>query len=128
KEATITVDIAGAAPVQVKLNSVPPAEVFKNSDYITFHVPGGEIAGAAEIESMKKGVVLINTARGGVINEDALIAALDAGKVAHACLDVFNNEPKPSDKILRHPKISLTPHIGAATLEAQERIGVELAE
>jgi len=77
---------------------------------------------------MKNGVILINTARGGVINEDDLLEALNSGKVAHAGLDVFENEPRPSVGILKHPKISMTPHIGAATNEAQERIGVELAE
>ena len=77
---------------------------------------------------MKDGVVLINTARGGVINESELVEALNSGKIGHACLDVFENEPKPKAELLSHPKISLTPHIGAATNEAQERIGVELAE
>jgi D-3-phosphoglycerate dehydrogenase len=77
---------------------------------------------------MKDGVILINTARGGVINENDLIEALNSGKVACAGLDVFENEPKPSATILKHSKISMTPHIGAATNEAQERIGVELAE
>ena len=77
---------------------------------------------------MKNGVILVNTARGGVINEDDLLEALNSGKIAHACLDVFENEPRPSIAILKNPKISLTPHIGAATNEAQERIGVELAE
>jgi D-3-phosphoglycerate dehydrogenase / 2-oxoglutarate reductase len=102
--------------------------VFQQSDFITFHVPGGKLVGKAEIASMKNGVILINSARGGVIDEQDLIEALDSGKISHACLDVFNNEPKPDEKILKHSKISLTPHIGAATNEAQERIGVELAE
>jgi D-3-phosphoglycerate dehydrogenase / 2-oxoglutarate reductase len=102
--------------------------VIEGSDLITFHVPGGELISAKEIASMKKGVILINTARGGVINEKDLIEGLNSGKIAHACLDVFENEPKPSSVILSHPNISLTPHIGAATNEAQERIGVELAE
>jgi D-3-phosphoglycerate dehydrogenase len=77
---------------------------------------------------MKNGVILINSARGGVINEEDLLEGLNSGKISHACLDVFENEPRPSVAILKHPKISLTPHIGAATNEAQERIGVELAE
>jgi D-3-phosphoglycerate dehydrogenase len=91
-------------------------------------VPGGELLGETEIAQMKKGAILVNTARGGVINEGALVAALNSGHLAHACLDVFQNEPKPSATILTHPKISLSPHIGAATNEAQERIGIELAE
>ena len=69
----------------------------------------------------------LNAARGGVVDELALINALDDGKLAFACLDTFENEPKPEIKLLMHPKISLTPHIGAATLEAQDRIGLELA-
>jgi D-3-phosphoglycerate dehydrogenase len=128
KEATIEISIEGANTIKVTLKSVSPEEVYAKSDYITFHVPGGELVGEKELSLMKNGVVLINTARGGVINEEALLAALDSAKVAHACLDVFKNEPNPSEKILKHPKISLTPHIGAATNEAQERIGVELAE
>lgn len=127
-EAEISLDIEGAPAVKIKIRSAAAEEVYRTADYITFHVPGGQLVNTAELDLMKKGVVLINTARGGVINEEALLVALDSGKVAHACLDVFNNEPKPSEKILRHPKISLSPHIGAATNEAQERIGVELAE
>ena len=103
-------------------------EVLASSDCITVHVPGGKLIGETEFLKMRSGVVVINTARGGVIDELALIAALDSGKVAHAALDVFDNEPSPSEKILVHPKISLSPHIGASTNEAQERIGIELAE
>ena len=76
---------------------------------------------------MKDGSAIVNAARGGVVDELALINALDDGKLAFACLDTFENEPKPEIKLLMHPKISLTPHIGAATLEAQDRIGLELA-
>ncbi len=77
---------------------------------------------------MKQGVILVNAARGGVIDEADLLEGLNSGKIAHACLDVFENEPTPNEALLKHAKISLTPHIGAATNEAQERIGVELAE
>ena len=76
---------------------------------------------------MKEGVIIVNASRGGVIVEEDLINALNSGKVSHAALDVFVGEPKPSEKILSHPSISLTPHIGASTEEAQERIGIELA-
>ena len=100
-------------------------------DYISIHVPkqanGEAVIGEAQFELMKKGVRLVNAARGGVIQEDALIAALDSGKVSFAALDVFENEPTPSKELLSHPKIAATPHIGAATLEAQDRIGLELA-
>ncbi len=129
KEATIEIEINGLdRSVGVHTKTVSMEEVIVKSDFITLHVPGGELIGASEIAKMKNGVILINTARGGVINEKDLIEGLNSGKIAHACLDVFVNEPKPSVDILRHPKISLTPHIGAATNEAQERIGVELAE
>ena len=77
---------------------------------------------------MKDGVGIVNAARGGVLDEVALVEALENGKVAFAGLDVFESEPSPEIKILMHPKISLTPHIGAATGEAQDRIGTELAE
>ena len=128
-EATIDIDINGnEKAVSVPIKTVGLDKVIQNSEYITFHVPGGKLITHHEIASMKNGVILINTARGGVINEDDLLEALNSGKVAHACLDVFENEPRPSVGILKNPKISLTPHIGAATNEAQERIGVELAE
>ena len=84
--------------------------------------------GAEEIGLMKTGAGIINTARGGVIDEDALMFALDKGKLEYAALDVFTNEPNPSMYLMMHNSISLTPHIGAATLEAQDRIGAELAD
>jgi len=127
-EALLHLDIPGAGDVKVHIHTVPLEKVLKTSDFITLHVPGGEVITSKEIALMKDGVVLVNAARGGVINELDLINALNSGKVAHAGLDVFENEPAPSKGILAHPKISLTPHIGAATEEAQERIGIELAE
>ncbi len=88
----------------------------------------GYVIDKTEFQLMKDNVGIVNCARGGVINEVALIDALDEGKVLFAGLDVFENEPTPEIQILMHPKISLTPHIGAATEEAQDRIGTELAE
>jgi D-3-phosphoglycerate dehydrogenase len=126
-EANIEVEVADKK-VSVPISTVGLDKVIQTADFITFHVPGGKLITKHEIASMKNGVILINTARGGVINEDDLLEALNSGKISHACLDVFENEPRPSVAILNHPKISLTPHIGAATNEAQERIGVELAE
>jgi len=127
--AIVNLDIDGIAePIRVNIHSEPLADVLKNSDMITFHVPGGNLITANEIATMKKGVILANAARGGVIDERSLLDGLNTGHIAHACLDVFMNEPKPSEELLKHPKISLTPHIGAATEEAQERIGIELAE
>ena len=103
--------------------------LFKEADFITLHVPAqdGYIVDEAALATMKDGVGIVNCARGGVIDEVALIKALDSGKVSFAGLDVFESEPKPELTILMHPKISLTPHIGAATGEAQDRIGTELA-
>jgi D-3-phosphoglycerate dehydrogenase len=125
----VSLDIQGVSPKPVlEVHSQALETVLAQSDFLTIHVPGGQIIGKEEFSKLKKGVVLANTARGGVIEEAGLIQALNDGIVAHACLDVFMNEPKPSTEILSHPKISLTPHIGASTNEAQERIGVELAE
>jgi len=127
-ETTLELEIDGLKPIPVPIKTVGMDKVLQNSDFITFHVPGGKLITRHELASMKTGVILINTARGGVINEDDLLEALNSGKVACAGLDVFENEPRPSVGILKNPKISMTPHIGAATNEAQERIGVELAE
>ena len=101
--------------------------VLAQSDFISLHVPGGDLIGAAEMAKMKDGVFLLNAARGGVINEEELLDALESGKVAGAGLDVFKNEPTPAVKVLMNGRVSLTPHIGAATGEAQDRIGTELA-
>jgi D-3-phosphoglycerate dehydrogenase len=101
------------------------------SDFISLHIPfggGKPLIGASEIATMKKGVFLINTARGGAIDETALIEALNSGHVGGAGLDVFENEPTPKESLLTHPRVSLTPHIGAATLEAQANIGLEIAD
>lgn len=129
KEAVITLDIEGVNPKpSVKITTVPMETLLKTSDFITLHVPGGKVITKTEIASMKNGAILVNAARGGVIDENDLIEGLNSGKLAHVSLDVFENEPTPNTAILTHPKISLTPHIGAATEEAQERIGIELAE
>ena len=128
KEAKLALDIHGLAKAEVNITTVSLDELYAQSDFITVHVPGGKLIAEAEIAKMKNGVILINTARGGVIDESALLAGLNSKKIAHACIDVYENEPKPNEALLHHAQISLTPHIGAATNEAQERIGVELAE
>ena len=101
-------------------------------DVISMHVPhakGDEpTIGAKEFELMKDGAVLINCARGGCVDEAALINALQSGKISYAGIDVFENEPTPNPELLKQDNFSLTPHIGASTGEAQERIGKELAE
>lgn len=126
---SIRLDFQNNQYIDIEIVTEPFEEVIKQADFITLHVPAQKsaIIGKEEIAKMKDGVALINCARGGVIDEEALIEALDAGKVSFAGLDVFVNEPTPSEKILIHPKISLTPHTGASTLEAQDRIGEELA-
>lgn len=127
-EVDLHLDIHGTKGVDVKIKTVSMEKLISGSDFITMHVPGGKMITAKEIANMKNGVILINASRGGVIDETDLLEGLNSGKIAHAGLDVFENEPTPNEALLKHAKISLTPHIGAATNEAQERIGVELAE
>jgi len=129
-EAVIRVDFYNGQFINVDIQTEPMEDLFKHADFITLHVPAqeGYVIGRDELKGMKDNVGIINAARGGVIDEVALLEALDEGKVLFAGLDVFENEPTPEIKILMHPKISLTPHIGAATEEAQDRIGTELAE
>ena len=129
-EAVIRVDFYNGQFINVEMITESLEDLLKHSDFITLHVPAqeGYVLDAAEFDMMKNDVGIVNCSRGGVINEVSLIEALDAEKVLFAGLDVFENEPKPEIQILMHPKISLTPHIGAATLEAQDRIGTELAE
>lgn len=129
-EAIIRVDFYNGQFINVDIKTEPLEDIFKHSDFITLHVPAqdGYVIGKEEFAQLKDGVGIVNCARGGVIDEVALVEALDNNKVLFAGLDVFENEPTPEIKILMHPKISLTPHIGAATGEAQDRIGTELAE
>lgn len=129
-EAVIRVDFYNGQFINVDIITEPMEDLLKHSDFITLHVPAqdGYIIGKEELDMMKDNVGIINAARGGVIDEVALVEALDSGKVLFAGLDVFEKEPTPEIQLLMHSKISLTPHIGAATLEAQDRIGTELAE
>ncbi|UUC45434.1 D-2-hydroxyacid dehydrogenase [Flavobacterium cerinum] len=129
-EATIKVDFYNGQFINVAIETEPIEDVLRHSDFISLHVPAQDdyIIGKAEFDLMKQDVGIINCARGGVIDEVALIDALDEEKVLFAGLDVFEEEPTPAIQVLMNPKVSLTPHIGAATLEAQERIGTELAE
>jgi len=105
-------------------------EMLSQSDVITLHVPftGAPVLSTTQFAKMKDGVILINASRGGTVDEDAMLAALASGKVAAAGIDVFANEPTPRRDILEHPRVSLTPHTGASTNEAQQKIGIELAE
>ncbi len=101
-------------------------EVLAEADYVSIHIPfegGDPLIGKREIDLMKDGVFIINCARGGIVDEDALVDAIEAGKVRGAALDVFREEPLTNERLMKCDKISLTPHIGAATAEAQARIG-----
>jgi D-3-phosphoglycerate dehydrogenase / 2-oxoglutarate reductase len=126
------VHIEGFGSVTVNVPKVELDELLASSDFISLHVPkqpnGNAVIAEEQFQKLKKGVVLINTSRGGVIDETLLPQYLDNGTVSAACLDVFVGEPSPNPLLLQHPKIIATPHIGAATLEAQERIGLEIAE
>ncbi len=105
-------------------------DLLKESDYISLHVPfnkeKGAVLGKEEFDKMKDGVFVVNCARGGVVDEGALLEALDSGKVAAAAIDVFEEEPTQNEKLYTHPKVALTPHIGGSTKEAQARIGEEI--
>jgi len=105
-------------------------DLLKESDYISLHIPfnkkKGAVLGKEEFDKMKEGAFIVNCARGGVVDEGALLEALDSGKVAAAAVDVFEEEPTPNEKLYTHPKIALTPHIGGSTKESQARIGKEI--
>ncbi len=129
KEAELT--IGGpqcSAKCTVKTSTME--DMLANADVITLHVPftGAPVLSNAEFAKMKDGAVLINASRGGTVDEDAMLAALESGKLAAAGVDVFIGEPTPRKDILEHDRVSLTPHTGASTVEAQEKIGIELAE
>ncbi|MGA0231840.1 MAG: D-2-hydroxyacid dehydrogenase [Saprospiraceae bacterium] len=128
-KATLKMDIAGQ-PIESIIETVPMAEMLSNADVVSLHIPftGQAVLTQADFNMMKDGAILINASRGGTVNEPAMLEALDNGKLSAAGLDVFEDEPKPREEILNHPNISLTPHIGASTGEAQEKIGLELAE
>ncbi|WP_158979235.1 D-2-hydroxyacid dehydrogenase [Cellulophaga sp. L1A9] len=129
EETSISLNFYDGQTINFNLKNNSKEAVLKSADFITLHVPKQKayVIGKSEFGLMKDGVGIINTARGGALDEVALIDAMESRKVAFAGLDVYESEPKPEIKILMHPDISLTPHIGAATKEAQDRIGVELA-
>jgi D-3-phosphoglycerate dehydrogenase len=128
----IYTDIAGRNEEMTQCLFVEKDEILEKADFISLHIPFikdlGPYLGKEEFDKMKKGMYLIHTARGGVVNEEALLNALDSGIVTAAALDVFEEEPTKNEKIYTHERISLTPHIGASTIEAQARIGLETIE
>ena len=131
EKTTIDLKIANQE-IKVPISTCSLEKLLKNSDFISLHVPmpkdGQPLISTNEFNSMKKGVRLVNAARGGVIDESALVKAIKNEIVSFAALDVFVGEPYPNESLLKNEKISLTPHIGAATSEAQDRIGTELAD
>ena len=131
ESANLDLEIANQS-LSININTQSLDDLLSKSDYISLHVPmpsdGKAVLSANEFNKMKDGVRIVNAARGGVIDEDDLISAINSNKVASAALDVFFGEPSPREDLLSNEKISLTPHIGAATNEAQDRIGVELAD
>ncbi|MBD0823080.1 D-2-hydroxyacid dehydrogenase [Aestuariibaculum marinum] len=130
EKANLELEFFDGQKVNFEINTISKEDVLKQADFITLHVPAQKdyVIGAPEFELMKDGVFIANAARGGVVDEVALVNAIESGKVAGAALDVFEKEPTPEIQLLMNASLSLTPHTGAATNEAQDRIGVELAE
>ncbi len=122
-KADIELEFYNHQSVKISIATEPVEEIIKHSDFISLHVPleNEPLIGKKEIDAMKPGVGIINTARGGVIDEDALLEALENGKVRFAGLDVFSEEPKPAIKLLMNEKVSLSPHIGASTMEGTHK-------
>ena len=130
EKADLELEFFDGQKLNFNIETVSKDEVIKNSDFLTLHVPAQKeyVIGKDEFDNMKDGVIIANAARGGVLDEVALINAIENGKVARAALDVFEKEPQPEIQLLMNANLSLTPHTGAATNEAQDRIGVELAD
>jgi D-3-phosphoglycerate dehydrogenase / 2-oxoglutarate reductase len=128
KSVDITLKFPGNQTVKIPVATVSKEEVIKQSDFITIHAAGNTpVLFHEDFEAMKTGVGIINIARGGVIKEKELLEFLNNGKVAYAGIDVFEEEPTKNTELLQHPKVSLSPHIGASTIEGQKRVGTEVA-
>jgi D-3-phosphoglycerate dehydrogenase len=132
QDATVSVklhpDYEGSVDVTIK--TISKEELLKQSDFVSLHIPGGQgyVLDENEFNLMKEGAGLVNCARGGTVSEKALLKAIEDGKVKYVATDVFETEPPEDDTVLRLPQVGLSPHIGASTVEAQERVGIELAE
>lgn len=129
EKATVSVSFFDGQSLDFDIPMESKENVLKQADFVTLHVPAQKefVIGAPELELMKDGAGLVNAARGGVVDEVAMVEALKSGKLRFAGVDTFENEPTPAVQVLMTPNVSLTPHIGAATTQAQERIGSELA-
>ena len=130
EKANLNLEFFDGQSVNFEINTVSKEEVLQQADFLTLHVPAQKeyVIDTKDFEMMKDGVIVANAARGGVVNEVALVKAIESGKVSRAALDVFEKEPQPEMGLLMNASLSLTPHTGAATNEAQDRIGLELAE
>ena len=128
-KASVTVPFFDGQSLTFDIEIQTKEAVLKQADFLSLHVPAQKdfVIGTAELELMKDGAGLVNAARGGVVDEVAMVEALKSGKLSFAGIDTFENEPTPAVQVLMTPNVSLTPHIGAATTQAQERIGSELA-
>jgi len=120
----------GGQKLEVPVSTVSMDQMLGKADIITLHIPftGNAVLDESAFQQMKEGAILINASRGGTVDEPAMLAALESGRLAAAGIDVYDNEPHPREEILKHPNVSCTPHIGASTSEAQEKIGIELAQ
>ncbi|WP_159023199.1 D-2-hydroxyacid dehydrogenase [Formosa sp. L2A11] len=130
EKADLELEFFDGQKVSFEIKTISKEDVLKQADFLTLHVPAqdGYVIGEAELNSMKDGAILVNAARGGVVDEIALVKAIESGKISRAALDVYEKEPQPEMGLLMNPALSLTPHTGAATNEAQDRIGTELAQ
>lgn len=130
EKADLELEFFDGQKVNFEIKTSSKEDVLKQSDFLTLHVPAQKeyVIDDKEFSQMKDGVILANVARGGVVNEVALVKAIESGKVIGAALDVFEKEPTPEIQLLMNPALSLTPHTGGATVEAQGRIGTELAD
>lgn len=129
-KADIKLSFFDGQTITLQIKTEPVEKLIEHSDFISLHVPAqsGYLIDKEEISKMKDGVGIINASRGGVLNEVALLQNIESGKISFAALDVFEGEPSPSIQVLMNEGVSLSPHIGAGTLEAQDRIGTELAD
>ncbi|RRQ45967.1 D-2-hydroxyacid dehydrogenase [Chryseobacterium sp. SC28] len=129
KTSTVALSFFDGQTLNFEIKSVTLDEVLENADFISLNTGKTDryLIDTDEFAMVKDGAFLVNTARGGVVNEVAMIDALESGKLAGAALDVFEKEPTPEVEILMHPGMSLSPHVGANTMDAQDRIGKELA-
>ncbi len=127
--ATLELEFFDHQTVFFNIKTISKEEVLKQADFISIHVPAqkGYVLSTKEFDMMKQNSFIVNASRGGVIDEVALVKAIENGKISGAALDVFEKEPTPEIQLLMNANLSLTPHIGAATAEAQDRIGTELA-